>query len=440
MEPVRQESNPAKGQRVRALYTLLLRMAAPLFWWQLWRRSRREGGKWQILGRERFGRYRAPYTQQAVWVHAVSLGETRAARPLIDALLESGHTVLLTHTTATAWTEARRAHAASIESGKLIQQWLPYDFPGSVRRFFRAWRPRVGLLIEREVWPNLVHAARQSAVPLVLVSARLSEKSQRQMQRFDRLMRPAFGALEEVLAQTADDARRLLACGARQVQVVGNLKFDVRVSPELVARGQAWARQLGRPVVCIASTREGEEALFIAAVTELLQTRAPEMGRVLFLLVPRHPQRFDEVARMLGTSGMSYVRRSGWGEQAAAGDATWVLGDSVGEMAAYYAASQVAIIGGSFLDFGGQNLVEACAAGVPVIVGPYTRNFAQAVEDAVAAGAAEQVADPSAAVQLAVKWLDNNQLRLQRAQAARTFVEANQGATARVMGALSPWL
>lgn len=454
-----------RGGALRGLYTVLLWLAAPLFWIMLWRRSRREGGHWGILSKERFGTYSGPVIQGAVWVHAVSLGETRAARPLLEALLQAGYRVLLTHTTATAKAESARVFADPIVNGQLLQQWMPYDFPRAMRGFYAAYRPRLGVLIEREVWPNLVVEANRASLPLVLVSARLSQRSAASMHRLRYLMRPAFAGLSAVLAQTSDDATRLERCGATTVEVVGNLKFDVSIPVELEDLGKRWAAQIGRPIVCLASTRDGEEALFVRAVADAVGATAatpsarPEKTaaittsampealnpaetklKPLFLLVPRHPQRFDEVARLLQQSGQVFQRRSQWDGRPLASQVQWLLGDSMGEMAAYYAASSVAIIGGSFVDFGGQNLVEASAAGVPVIVGPYTRNFAQAADDAIAAGAAARVADASQAIHLAMQWLDDVGKRGERVQAARRFVQVNRGATERVMRLLGPWL
>lgn len=424
---------------IRALYTGLLALAAPLFWLGLRRRARREGGEWDILGSGRFGRYpglSAPVPGR-LWIHAVSLGETRAAKPLIDGLLAAGTPLLVTHATATAREECARLFAPAIAQGRLELAWLPYDFPRAMAGFLARFRPCAGVLIEREIWPNLVAAAQAAEVPLVLVSARLSARSARGMARLRLLMRPAFAGLDQVLAQTQADARRIAALGAARVSVMGNLKFDVSPADALQERGRRWRAAWGRPVLMFASTREGEEVRFLEAIAE-----TPDLpGNPLFLLVPRHPERFDDVAAQLANAGLAFARRSRMTEPAAlAPDTRWLLGDSVGEMAAYYAAADVAIIGGSFADFGGQNLVEASAAGLPVIVGPSTRNFAQAVEDALEAGAARQVEDASAAVRLALNWLDHPAERQAMREAARAFVAAHRGATQVALAALQPYL
>lgn len=421
---------------IRRAYTVLLWLIAPVIWLSLWRRSRREGGRWEILAPARFGRFGSQAEQGRVWVHAVSLGETRAARTLVDALLAEGCRVLLTHTTATGREEGARLFASAIASGQLQQAWFPYDFPGSMRRFLAHFRPRVCVLVEREVWPNLLEQANAASVPVVLVSARLSETSAASMLRLRRLMQPAFAGLALVLAQTQDDAQRLSRVGARQVRVIGNLKFDIEPPEAALRMGRAWQESWQRPVVMLASTRDGEEELFIDAARSL----APMACRPLFVLVPRHPHRFDEVAGLLRDRGLSFQRRASLQDMAGAGSADWLLGDSVGEMPAYYAASSVAIIGGSFRDFGGQNLVEASACGVPVIVGPHTRNFAQASDDAVAAGAALRVRDARAAIEAALELLEDSTRRLGMREAASAFIAAHQGATRKAVSELRPWL
>ncbi|GAA5236078.1 3-deoxy-D-manno-octulosonic acid transferase [Verticiella sediminum] len=421
---------------MRALYSAALALAAPLLWLGLARRARREGGDWQILGAGRFGRYDTPAEQGRLWVHAVSLGETRAAEPLLRLLLDAGVRVLLTQTTATARGEVRRGFAAELAEGRLAVAWLPYDFPGAVRRFLAHFRPCAGVLIEREIWPNLMAAAEAAQVPVLLVSARLSARSLRGMARLAPLMRPAFARLSATLAQTPADAERLRALGARDLSVMGNLKFDLAAPPALLARGQAWRAHWRRPVIVLASTRDGEEAMFIDAWQQQLAGHA---CAPLMLLVPRHPQRFDAVAALLAQRGLRFHRRSqAQADAAPQADASidWLLGDSVGEMPAYYASADVAVIGGSFADFGGQNLVEASAVGTPVLVGPSTRNFAQAAEDAIAEGAAQRVPDAAAALARARELLADDAARAAMQSAAARFIAAHRGASARACAAI----
>lgn len=434
----------------RWFYTQTIRLLSPvlLAWMAL--RARRAGGDPQVFAGERFGRYEsASPLKNPVWVHAVSLGETRAATPFVQALLDEGEAVLLTHFTATGWAEGVRAFGPAIASGQLVQQWLPYDFPAPVRRFLRHYAPRAGALMEREVWPNLLAAARRAGVPMLLVSARFSDQALRQSLRLGAVMREAYGSFHAVYAQTLQDAQRLEQAGAQAARVSGNFKFDVSLPEDQIQQGRDFTRQLGRKVLAIASTREGEDEAFIAALARAVQ-RAHAQGReladeLLVCLIPRHPQRFDTAAVQLAQADLPFVRRStlaqaGEGSVAAARacDGKLVLlGDSLGEMARYYAASQVAIIGGSFAPLGGQNFIEACAIGVPVLVGPHTRNFEQAVVDAMDEGAALRVPDADAAVRQALALLDEPQRLARMGEAGVHWVEKHTGAVARVMATLN---
>jgi 3-deoxy-D-manno-octulosonic-acid transferase len=453
-----------------AWYGAAASVIAPLLRLRFAWRARSERGYGEHVS-ERYGRY-APDVAASLatwrmapgprlWVHAVSLGETRAAAALVDALRTRLPTlrVLWTHGTATG----RQAGAGLLQPGDL-QLWQPLDAPRAVGRFFDAVRPTVGVLMETEIWPQLLAEAQRRQIPMLLANARLSERSAQRGQRWRALMQPAVQSLACVLAQTADDARRLVAAGARpgRVQVCGNLKFDMNPPPEKLALGRAWQRTLqGRPVVLFASSREGEEAPLLAAwqaqvsspgalPAELARRGNP---RPLLLIVPRHPQRFDEVARLASGCGLQTVRRSAWGESTPDAAATladvWV-GDSVGEMPAYYALASVALLGGSFAPLGGQNLIEAAACGCPVITGPHTFNFADAAERAVLAGAAVRVPDVGAAVQAALSHVRQQAtgtegspqagaLPATRAQAL-AFAAAHQGAALRMALAVASQL
>ncbi|MEI2415788.1 3-deoxy-D-manno-octulosonic acid transferase [Orrella sp. JC864] len=417
----------------RAVYTLALRALAPALWLWMARRARSAGGQWQILGRERFGRHdRPPFAARPVWVHAVSLGETRAAQPLLHALLARGLPVLLTHVTATGRAEGQRLFAAAIAQGQLAQAWLPYDFPEAADRFLAHFQPRCGVLVERELWPNLLAAARRRGVPMTLASARFSESSLAQARWLGAALREALGGLQAVLAQTGADARRLALAGARDPQVVGNLKFDVQLPAAQLQAGRAWRAALDRPVLAVANTREGEEAPLAQALARWLQ--AAGQARPLCLFVPRHPQRFEQAAQALAQAGLAVVRRSAG--QLPGPQAQVLLGDTLGEMPFFYAAADVAIVAGSFAPLGGHNLIEACAAGLPVIVGPHTHNFKQAVEDAVAAGAALRADDAAQAVSQAASLLEDAARRARMGEAARAWTAQHAGATGRILAAL----
>lgn len=430
----------------RFSYTLLVRTLSPLLLAWMAVRARRAGGQWEVMSPERFGRYRqASRVRRPVWVHAVSLGETRAAQPLLRALLDRGEQVLLTHMTVTGREEGARAFEKDIREGRLEQQWLPYDFPCATARFLDHYQPVAGILIEREVWPNLLASARKRGLPVMLVSARFSDHALRTVLRAGKVLQEAYAGLDAVHAQTLQDAQRLEQAGALAVRVSGNFKFDVQVPAEQLARGREFAQALNRRIITIASTREGEDEMFIQAIVKHVrrmraQGQAPEEG-ALFRLVPRHPQRFEAAAQRLKESGLTFVRRS---EIREAGDCSTsavraaqsvvvLLGDTVGEMVRHYASSQVAIIGGSFAPLGGQNLIEACAVGVPVIVGPHTHNFEQAVNDAIHEGAALRAQNADAALQLALLLLEDSRRLAQMGEAGENWVRQHAGAVQRVM-------
>ena len=359
------------------------------------------------------GKYTIAGNAKLVWIHAVSVGEARAAAPLVEALRAAlpDHGLLLTCTTAAGRDTLRQIHGPDA-----LITYLPYDLPGAVRGFLRHFRPRLGVLMETEVWPNLLAGCADERVPVLLANARMSEKSARGYARWPALGRAMFASLTEVCAQSPADADRLRALGARNLSVTGNLKFDVEPDARQLAAGRAWRERLGRPVLLLASTREGEE--------ELLLSEAKRIGGApLIVVVPRHPQRFDEVAQWAD------ARRS---SQASPDQATKVyLGDTMGEMAFYYAACDVAVIGGSFLPLGGQNLIEALACGAPVVVGPSMFNFAEATRLALQARAVRQVADAGEAIRQAVQLLGDPAQRAEMAAAGKQLCELHRGATAR---------
>lgn len=424
----------------RAAYSALLRLLTPAYLARLWWRGRQEPGYREHL-RERLGWAAHPAAPGALWLHAVSLGETRAAAALVAALRQArpGLRLLLTHGTATG----REAGLALLREGDR-QAWLPYDTPGAVRRFLRLHRPAVGVLMETEIWPNLQHEAARAGVPMVLANARLSERSARKAERLAVLMRPAAQALTLALAQGEADARRLRAAGAPAVVVCGNLKYDLQPDPAQLSRGAAWRQALGRPVVVAANTREGEEAMLLAAWRARVRGEGVAGPLPLLLIVPRHPQRFDAVAAEVAALGFGVARRSRWAGEPPpdAGQADVWLGDSLGEMALYYACADVALLGGSFQPLGGHNLIEAAASGCPILLGPSTFNFADAAEGALQAGAAWRVADMATAVDQALGLLGRPEALAQAASSARSFAAAHRGAAARmaaqILGMLPP--
>jgi len=430
-------------------YSLLMRLIVPAYLWRVWRRGREEP-TYRVCWPERLGFYGKAHRQAVararsagrpvVWVHAVSLGETLAARPLVTELRRvwPGMRLVLTHGTATG----REAGAALLQDGD-VQTWLPFDTPGAVRRFLCVHGLSLGVLMETEIWPNVQRMAARAGLPMVLANARLSQKSLKQALRLAALMRPAAQSMTLALAQTQDDADRLREAGARRVVVCGNVKFDLTPSLALLDQGRAWAAASVRPIVLAAVTREGEEADLLAAWTRVQKPwgldATAHHGAPRLMIVPRHPQRFDEVEALVRQHGLSVSRRSSWPAQGgpdgpALSCQVW-LGDSMGEMPAYYAAARVALLGGSFAPLGGQNLIEAAACGCPLVMGPHTFNFALAAELSEAAGAAVRVATFDEALQAAFSVMDDTRHSAMVVRALG-FAQAHRGAASRMAEAI----
>ena len=411
------------------LYSWLTVAAQPLLRLKLARRGKVEPGYLEHIP-ERFGHYTQPSQAcgQWLWIHAVSLGETRAAAVLIKALRQQqpGLRLLLTHGTATGRAEGRRL----LQEGD-VQVWQPWDTPQATQRFFAHFRPRLGVLMETEVWPNLVAQAAAAGVPLALVNARLSERSLRGALRWSALARPAYARLSLVLAQSQADAQRLRAIGASVQAVLGNLKFDADPDRAQCDLGRHHRAALSRPVLMLASSREGEEQALLQALSKW-----PTPWPFEVLIVPRHPQRFDEVADAIAAQGFACSRRSQWGADLSAwlppGEGCIWLGDSMGEMALYYSLASVALLGGSFEPLGGQNLIEAAACGCPVVMGPHTFNFAEVAEQALAEGAAWRVDDLAQALERALSLIGP----AHQERRAHEFARRHQGAARETAGHL----
>ena len=412
-------------------YELLMRALQPWLRRKLRRRAQTEPlyGQWV---EQRFGHYAGPSPRFDLWIHAVSLGEARAAGVLLAALRRQAPTlrVLLTHGTATGWAQGQ----SLLREGD-VQAWLPWDTRAAVDGFLRHFRPRMGLLIETEVWPQLVLACRAQGVELVLANARLSAQTLRKSMRLWFWSQPAYAALAEAWAQTDDDAQRLSELGVQRLATLGNLKFDAQADPAQVELGRAWRAALDTPVLLLASSRAGEELAWVRAL-------AQHPGAYLPLVVPRHPQRFDEVAQCLQAEGWQVLRRSDWPRdpsawaQACQTPRLMLLGDSLGEMTVYYALARLALMGGSFGRYGGQNLIEALACACPVILGPHTHNFEQVSEDAVQAQAATRVTDMDQAVRLAVQWCEQPEATEGLSARGLALLEGHRGVAERMASAV----
>jgi 3-deoxy-D-manno-octulosonic-acid transferase len=404
----------------RVAYTVLLVALLPWALLHLIWRSRRQPEYLRHWG-ERFGFGVLRPTQPVIWIHAVSVGETRAAQPLVAALRKRypDHRILFSHMTPTG-----RETSVALYGDSVDRVYLPYDTPWAIARFLTRFRPEFGLIMETELWPNLVAACHARSIPLLLVNARLSARSARRYARWATLSRQTLLGLAGVAAQGEDDARRLREIGAPEVAVLGNMKFDIEPPTAQLQVGAELRTALGgRPMFLCASTREGEEALILDAW--------PRDSEVLLAIVPRHPQRFDEVAALIAARGFAVQRRSAH-EPLADTTQVW-LGDSMGELFAWYAAADAAFVGGSLLDYGSQNLIEACAVGTPVLLGQSTFNFADAAREAIAAGAAQQVSDAGELVCEALALVGDTTRRTAMADFGRSFATRHRGATARTM-------
>lgn len=406
------------------LYRLAWTLLLPLAWLRLLWRSRREPGYGQHIG-ERFARFDITLPNRPIWLHAVSVGEMQAAAPLLRALLsERTHEhFLLTCTTPAGRATAQRLFA---DQPRVHCVFLPYDHPRLVARFLRHFDPRCGLLLETELWPALIDYCHRQKRPLALVNARLSARSQRRYARFARRSSAQMLArLRVIVCQGEADRQRFIELGAAAAttHVTGNLKFDVTPDAAQHALGEQFRARFGRArrTLLFASSRAGEEALLLEALQ-----RKPLPADVLLLIVPRHPQRFEQVAKLIESRPLRLQKRSD--NAAVALDTQVWLGDAMGELSACYIAADLALIGGSWLALGGQNLIEACAVGTPVLLGPHTWNFAEISQQAIACGAAWRCADLEAALEQAEKLLNATETRIEAGKKAFAFAQQHRGA------------
>ncbi len=461
----------------RAISVVALPLASLYLMW----RSRRQPAYRQFWD-ERFawGTFPLKTDRPRVWIHAVSVGETNAARPLVEAMLNCWPEcdILLTHMTPTGRETGEKLVALAPD--RIHQCYLPYDAPYAVEKFFRQTRPTIGVIMETEVWPNVMEEAKRLGIPMVLANARESEKSRAQAAKAIDLMRPAFGSFSAILAQSEEDKRRLESLGGRNISVCGSVKFDIRPNVSQIASAKNWKAKIGRPVILFASTRVGEEVQFTqalinhreitkrASVSQIASAKnwKAKIGRPVILfastrvgeevqftqalinhreitkrasiwMVPRHPERFEEVFNILKDAGFQVCRRSELRDAEDIPEGTEVvLGDSMGEMSFYCALSDMVAMGGSFEPFGSQNVIEPALAGSPIVVGPSTFNFEKIIRDGLVAGAMVQVNRPEEALMQFERWLDDPRSRVEAAHAALDFSQNYAGATQKMMKTL----
>lgn len=432
-----------------ALYSIAMWCGQPFLRRKLARRGVAEPG-YLVHIEERFGTYKqvaeshASSEQRFVWIHAVSLGETRAAAVLIAAARERlpGMRLLLTHGTATG-----RAEGQKLLRGGDVQVWQAWDTVATTEGFIQHFKPKIGIMMETELWPNMASACAKFNVPLVIANARMSEKTYLKTLKFAWLARPAYTSLKAVWPQSADDAGRFEKLGATVAGIFGNLKFDAQVDTLQLAKGKNWKSTIRRHVVMFASSREGEELQLL----QHLQNNAAVLTKIQWLIVPRHPQRFNEVETLIKQHGFNVSKRSDWLEQASSTDLTdlthlrndpktILLGNSLGEMAMYYGMSDVALLGGSFEPLGGQNLIEAAACGCPVVMGPSTFNFAPAAEHAMASKAAFKSPDLLQAVNVVNSLMEDAEALKNAKDASLRFATSHQGAAIKTAAAIQQML
>ncbi len=412
---------------MRYLYTLLFTLLVPLYLLRIyWRgfRSPAYRERWH----ERFGLFEDPARRGGIWVHAVSVGEVLAISRLVQQLLIQHPELPILITTATP-TGAERVRA--LFGDEVEHRYAPIDLPWVVRRYLRAYRPRLLILVETEIWPNLIHHARQAEVPTLLANARLSLRSAQRYHRVASLTREALRNIGLIAPHGEADADRFLALGARpdRVEVTGSIKFDVHLPGSLRERADVMRREWGgqRPVWLAASTHEGEDEQILQAHHSVRQ----HIPDALLVLVPRHPERFDRVAQLVTEQGFTLVRRS---EQRPCDEETAVfLGDSMGELTLFMGASDLAFIGGSLVPHGGHNILEASAQGVAVVFGPHMFNFSEISQLFLDEGGAVQIDSVDALATQVTEWLGDASERSRVGEKGRALVDSNRGAMERLM-------
>jgi 3-deoxy-D-manno-octulosonic-acid transferase len=419
---------------LRYLYSLLTCIAAPLFSVVLLFRGLRDRSYWHNF-RERFG-FGATLAAPCIWVHAVSVGEVQASAALVNTLRERYPDIPIVVTTFTP-TGAGRARALFKDRAQV--RYLPFDLPGAVRRFFKRIQPRIAVIFETELWPNLYYQCGRRRVPLVLASARLSARSVERYRRLGALFRETLAQGVVIAAQGEVDANRFRALGSdpANTHVTGNLKFDFSVPADITERGRALRAYYAgsRPVWIAGSTHGGGEEEALIEAQKLVRARQPG---ALLVMAPRHPNRFGEVAAQLVSRGVRFVRRSQVPAAGAIGEAEILLLDSLGELLDFYAAGDVAFVGGSLVPIGGHNLLEPAALGLPILTGPNTSNSAEVARLLIERGAAEVVKNPQELADRVVALLADPAARARMGVQGHAVVDANKGALQKLLGLVVP--
>jgi 3-deoxy-D-manno-octulosonic-acid transferase len=416
---------------MRAFYSCLFYLLIPFILVRLiWRSI--SAPAYRYRWGERFALYKKSFPQNVIWFHAVSVGEVEALIPLAKKIQRecSGVRLLITTTTPTGSARVKAIMQDSVE-----HVYLPYDIPCAINRFMRCFKPRMAVIMETEIWPNLFAYCGKNEIPLYIINARLSEKSARGYQKIPGLISPALACVKSIAAQTQDDACRFAAIGAKTetVRTLGNIKFDVEVSNEVIQQGVQLKAELfaGRRFVwLIASTHKDEEAIFL----EIYKKIKPKIPELLLVVVPRHPERFVEVKKLCEQNQLAVVMRTS-GEICHRFDDVYLV-DTMGELKMLYAASDVAFVGGSMVPVGGHNILEAAAVGTPVLFGPYMANFKEIAEGVLRQDAAIQCQDEGEIINSMIALYVDAEYRQSLVEKGKVFVRQNQGAITRIFDML----
>lgn len=419
---------------MKLLYTALFYLILPFIFARLYWRGIKAPA-YRLRWKERLGYYQTPSLSNSIWIHAVSVGEAEAVFPLIKQLqaLHPSQPFLVTTTTPTG-----SARVKAVLGDTVTHVYLPYDTIGATRRFFKSFQPKIAIIMETEIWPNLFSACGDRHTPLFIINARLSEKSARGYQKITHLVRPTLAHVTTIATQTDADARRFLKVGAspQQVQMIGNIKFDTPPVSTLLTQGQELRRQTfpERFVWIIASTHPNEETIFLSLYPQL-KTIAPSL---LLLIVPRHPERFTEVKHYCEKQSLNVVMRSSGRICDSSTDV--YIADTLGELKMLYAAADIAFVGGSLVPVGGHNVLEAAAVNIPVMFGTYMHNFTLIAEGLLTANAALQCADAAALLAGFKRLYTDTAYRQTQAENAQQFIMNNQGATQRILNLLRQFI
>ena len=407
---------------MRLAYSALLYLASPFLVLRLLMRGRKAPAYLNRWG-QRFGYYDKGQPQGVIWFHTVSVGEAEAAFPLINKVLEQNPDAPFLVTTTTPTGSAR---VKAFLGHRVHHVYLPYDLPGAMRRFYRRFKPKVAIILETEIWPNLLYQAKRNHVPTLIVNARLSEKSTKGYARLGAFMKQTLGDITHVCAQTDTAAERFVQLGLskERVSVLGNIKFDIDMPASLKEQAEAirrdWFQQ--RPSWIAASTHDGEDEQVLAAFALLKKT----IPNALLVLVPRHPERFNNVAKICKLKGFSVTRRSEHTGDVVKSDV--FLLDAMGELKLYYATVDVAYVGGSLVPTGGHNMLEPASLAVPIVFGPHVFNFVEISERLLSYGAAIQISNAEDLARVVTDLLKHSEKRSSMGAAGKKFVEQNNGA------------